>query len=203
LENTKPPTNEGRESEVQAALLGVLLKEGSVRLGAAVRDLAKSEGLPSYVVARSICKMAADGSVRLEPAPSPGGIGGFFSLSNGKYLLLLLLPFVTGVSILESQASLAIQYLRIVSGSFVVLVLPGYGLIKVLYPSKELSTLEVWVYSGITSLALIPFLSLALNYSRWGITLDSTSGSFMVVDVILLLAASIRSLAAKATTGPS
>lgn len=56
-------------------------------------------------------------------------------------------------------------YLRYVLGSVFVLFLPGYSLIKTLFPTKEIDNIERTAVSIGTSLALAPVVGLLLNYS--------------------------------------
>ncbi len=190
--------NDGSDDfRIRTALLGMVLQGKTNSLRPLILGVADSEKLPPHMVARALYKLSTEGAITLNTPAPPAGAAGFFSRWNLKYLLLLLVPFLTGIMIAESSVSLAVEYARIVLGLFVVLVLPGYGLVKLLYPSKELSLLHVWVYSGALSLALIPLIGLALNHTRWGITADSTFGSFVVVDLVFLLAASLRSLSSR------
>ena len=63
--------------------------------------------------------------------------------------------------------------LRVILGSIVVLFLPGYATIEALYPKEgELSSLERLALSIGLSLAIVPLIGLALNYTPWGIRLN-------------------------------
>jgi uncharacterized membrane protein len=62
--------------------------------------------------------------------------------------------------------------LRIVVGAFFVLFFPGYTLISSLFPRrKDLDSIERIALSIGLSLAVVPLIGLALNYTPWGIRL--------------------------------
>ncbi len=63
--------------------------------------------------------------------------------------------------------------IRIVLGLPFVLLLPGYVLVAALYPRKEdLDSIERAALSFGLSIAIVPLIGLALNYSPWGIRLN-------------------------------
>jgi uncharacterized membrane protein/LysM repeat protein len=63
--------------------------------------------------------------------------------------------------------------IRIVLGLPFVLLLPGYVLVAALYPRKEdLDPIERAALSIGLSIAIVPLIGLALNYSPWGIRLN-------------------------------
>ena len=82
---------------------------------------------------------------------------------NVLVAVLVLLIFVFPTSVL-----------RIVLGLPFVLLFPGYVLLCALYPRKgSISGVGMMALSCGLSLAVVPLIGLALNYSPWGITLNS------------------------------
>ena len=78
-------------------------------------------------------------------------------------LTLLLQPLIYGLSI---------EPLRIALGLAFVLFFPGYVLVSALYPRQErLDGVERVALGLGLSLALVPLIGLALNFSPWGIRL--------------------------------
>lgn len=62
---------------------------------------------------------------------------------------------------------------RIIFGLLLVLFLPGYSLIAILFPRKDdLGRIERVALSFISSIAIVPLLGLALNYTSYGIKLS-------------------------------
>ena len=67
----------------------------------------------------------------------------------------------------------SLEPIRIVLGLPFVLLLPGYVLVAALYPRKEdLDSVERAALSFGLSIAIVPLIGLALNYSPWGIRLN-------------------------------
>ena len=78
-------------------------------------------------------------------------------------LTLFLQPLVYGVPF---------EPVRVALGLMLVLFSPGYVLVSALYPRREQLTGVERVALGLgLSLALVPLLGLALNFSPWGIRL--------------------------------
>ncbi|MCX6690274.1 MAG: DUF1616 domain-containing protein [Methanoregula sp.] len=64
-------------------------------------------------------------------------------------------------------------FLRILFGLPMVLFIPGYTLIAALFPgSKDIDGIERIALSFGLSIAVVPLIGLALNYTPWGIRLD-------------------------------
>lgn len=83
--------------------------------------------------------------------------------------------------------------LRIVFALPVVLFIPGYALIAALFPGKEeIDTLERVALSFGLSIAVVPLIGLALNYTPWGIRLDPIVLSLVLFTVIMVMVAHYR-----------
>ncbi|MEM4617514.1 MAG: DUF1616 domain-containing protein, partial [Ignisphaera sp.] len=82
---------------------------------------------------------------------------------------------------------------RYILGSISVLFLPGYVLIEALYPKEQdLSSLERLALSIGLSLAVVPLIGLLLNYTPWGIRLESVLISLTIFIAIMAIVASYR-----------
>ncbi|CAJ37111.1 conserved hypothetical protein [Methanocella arvoryzae MRE50] len=83
--------------------------------------------------------------------------------------------------------------IRFALGLVMVLFLPGYAFIAALYPGKEdLGNLERAVLSVGLSIILVPFTGYILNYTIWGITLNSILLSVTALLLVCLLVAFVR-----------
>ena len=85
-----------------------------------------------------------------------------------------------------------IVYARYILGSIFVLLLPGYSLIKALFPAKELDNIERIALSIGMSLALVPITGLLLNYTPWGIRLTPVTLSLLALTTTFATAAVLR-----------
>jgi hypothetical protein len=86
-----------------------------------------------------------------------------------------------------------IVYIRYVLGSIFVLGLPGFTLIKALFPSKkEMDSIERVALSIGLSLAIVPIVGLLLNYTPWGIRLTPITISLLALTITFATTALIR-----------
>ncbi|HAG08847.1 MAG TPA: hypothetical protein DCK87_04690 [Desulfotomaculum sp.] len=92
-------------------------------------------------------------------------------------LYLLGLSFILALTIIFGKTSEDVyptwgHYLRVILGLPFILFFPGYALIAALFPNKDdLPGIERVALSFGLSIAVVPLLGLALNYTPWGIRL--------------------------------
>lgn len=73
-------------------------------------------------------------------------------------------------------------YVRYILGSLFVLYLPGFAVVESLFPRKgDITSLERLALSIGSSLALVPLIGLTLNYSPWGIRLNTVFTSLAIL----------------------
>jgi uncharacterized membrane protein len=84
-------------------------------------------------------------------------------------------------------------YGRYVLGGVFVLFLPGFMLISALYPrSEDLDELERVALSIGLSLAIVPLIGLALNYTPWGIRLEPVMVSLALFSEVMAVVCVVR-----------
>jgi hypothetical protein len=103
----------------------------------------------------------------------------FWGAAAATLLSLVLITATSGPAI----------YLRYAFGSLLVLFLPGYSLIELLYPKKELDELTRFALSIGLSLALVPLAGLVLNYTPLGIRLLPVALSLSGLTLVFLVLA--------------
>jgi len=82
---------------------------------------------------------------------------------------------------------------RVVLGLLLVLFLPGYSLIAALFPRRDdLDGIERIALSFGLSIAVVPLLGLALNYTTYGIRLVPILAVLSVFTVSLAVIAGVR-----------
>ena len=91
-------------------------------------------------------------------------------------------------------------YIRYVLGSIFVLLLPGYSLIKTLFPTREIDNIERTALSIGMSLALVPLVGLLLNYTPWGIRLTPVTLSLLALTTFLTITGLQREYTEKTKT---
>jgi len=152
----------------------------------------------------AVLKIQSEGKIRLVSSSLP------VSLRFGTYLRTnkaLWYWATVAIAILSMASAVLIRenfypwsYFRNVFGLIFVLWLPGYTLLKVLFPvnvpktelSMNLTNEERIVLSVIMSLALLVLIGLALNFSPWGINLTTIVLSLLMFSLVFATAAIIR-----------
>lgn len=109
------------------------------------------------------------------------------------YWITIILVTTTALTVFTIQEnSFPLIFVRNVLGAIFVLFLPGYSLIKTLFPEKELGTIEYTVLSIGMSLALVPIIGLILYYTPWGIETTPITIILLTLTIIFATVAIIR-----------
>ncbi len=100
----------------------------------------------------------------------------------------------TILSILSIYTPIVNQtFLRIILSLPLLLFIPGYVLLAVLFPdSADIDTIERIVLSIGTSIVITPLIGMCMNYTPWGIRLDPILFSLSGLIVVLVIIAVIR-----------
>lgn len=109
------------------------------------------------------------------------------------YWITIILAATTALAVFTIQGdSNPLLYIRNTLGAIFVLFLPGYSLIKLLFPEKEIDHLERTALSIGTSLALVPLTGLIFNYTQWGIQTVPITLSLLTLTILFATAAITR-----------
>jgi uncharacterized membrane protein len=85
------------------------------------------------------------------------------------------------------------SFLRVILALPLILIIPGYILMAVLFPdSRDVDAIERIVLSIGTSIVITPLIGLCLNFTPWGIRLDPLIISLTSVIIVLVIIAGIR-----------
>jgi len=118
------------------------------------------------------------------------------------YWITIILTLTTALLVFTiPENAFPLVYARYILGSIFVLWLPGYTLIKALFPEKELDSIERAALSIGMSLALVPMIGLLLNYTPWGIRRTPITISLLAVTFTFATAAIIRDQQTKLKQG--
>ena len=83
--------------------------------------------------------------------------------------------------------------MRIILGIPFVLFFPGYTLIAALFPRKDsMENVQRLALSFGMSIAVVLLIGLILNYTPWGITLESVLGSTAAFIIIISIVSWVR-----------
>jgi len=107
-----------------------------------------------------------------------------FRWEHELHLVIALSLILAAVIFLDGGGLL--HYLRVALGLPFVLFFPGYVLIAALFPKKDdLDGIERTALSFGLSIAVVPLIGLALNYTPWGIRLVPVLSSLIVFIIIM------------------
>ena len=176
------------------AILNVVSEAEGLNTEEIITRVAARSNRKRYEVARNLYQLSIQGTIKLEDPNPPRNILGFaWSVYSLWFWVLLVLVGTAIVSIYLLPQVTPYIYLRYVAGALFVLYLPGYSLIAALYPRKDdLTPLERLALSIGLSLALVPLVSLILNYTPFGIRLNPVFASLSLLTVALAGLAVVR-----------
>lgn len=120
-------------------------------------------------------------------------LGYIFSSKGIWFWAVIVTVIVTSfIVLIESEASSVLVYPRYLLGFAFVLILPGFALIKILFPIKGLDFFESLTLSIGISLAIVPLVVLILNFTPWGIGTYSVTMGLLMFTILLAIVAEIR-----------
>jgi hypothetical protein len=145
-----------------------------------------------------------------QPQPSPSNISTYLRTSQASwYWITIIFALLTLISVFLIPENLQpVSYLRNVVGAIFVLYLPGYTLIKTLFPvempiktsEENFNRIERFVLSISMSLVVVPIVGLLLNYTPWGIGLVPMTFTIFAFSMLFSATAVIREHQAKMKT---
>ena len=161
-------------------------------------NLTKSETsvIPEEMILQHILRLESQGKITLkEPLiQTPPKLSTYLKTTEATwYWITIILATTTALTVFTIQEnSYPLIYIRNILGAIFVLFLPGYSLIKLLFPKKEIDNIERTVLSIGMSLALVPITGLILNYTPWGIKTTPITLSLLTLTILFATAAIIR-----------
>jgi len=157
--------------------------------------------IPEQKILEHILHLHDHGKIVLKehPAPSPPLIKNYILSTKANWYWTIIAVAIATVTLVFTvpENAYPLIYARYVLGSIFVLFLPGYSLIKALFPTRELDNIERLALSIGMSLALVPIAGLLLNYTPWGIRTTPVTLSLLALTTTLATAAVIREHEAK------
>ena len=134
--------------------------------------------------------------------PLPPTIKAFLLSKNASwYWLTIALVTTTSISVfIIPENSFLLSYLRLTLGAIFLLFLPGYVIIKAIFPiniqintkSQSIDQIERIALSIGLSISLTPMVGLILNFTPWGIRLIPITLSLLLLTIIFATIAILR-----------
>jgi len=189
--------NCARSEPIERQLINLIKKEKPQSIEQLVHLAKEKFSLKEKEALDHIIKLLNQEKIRLteEAKVTPRQLRTYLQTSETYWFWTTILLALTTVIIVFTipENAYPIVYIRYILGSIFVLWLPGYTLIKALFPTKhELDTIERLALSIGLSLAIVPIVGLLLNYTPWGIRLTPITLSLLALITCFATAALIR-----------
>jgi hypothetical protein len=192
------------DSEVSEKLMEMVRETSPETVKALIARAHEELGIPEDRLLKLVVGLQNDGKLNLISPPEtvPANLTNYvFSTFAAWFWVIIILSSATTISVfLISEGAYPLVFIRYVLGTVFILFLPGYSLVKALFPSKEIDNIERIALSMGLSLALVPMVGLLLNYTPWGIRLTPVTLSLLALTVLLATTALIREHQIKAST---
>lgn len=160
-------------SDLEERALGLVRERSPETVEELAGLLVDEAGVSRQEALEVVVDLEARGLLRLTfpPGVVPVGLGGYlFSRGSQWFWAVMAASAVATLMVFTvTGGGDPLMYARYALGSFFVLFLPGFSLVKALFPTDEIGGIERVALSIGMSLALVPMVGLLLNYTPWGI----------------------------------
>lgn len=178
-------------SALERRVVERLSRDEPVPLGELVNELSKETGCSPDGAAQVMMALESRGLVEISEGEPYTSLAGYAASPLSSWFWGALAATAVSLALLLATSGAALD-LRYAFGTLFVLFLPGYALLKALYPNKEPDGLTRFALSIGLSIALVPLVGLVLNYTPLGLRLGPVAASLAVLTAALLSAALAR-----------
>jgi hypothetical protein len=188
-------------------LLTRLIEEEKPESVKKLTDLAKARlSISKEEIVRHVLYLQAEGKVilRRPSQPTSSALTGYLKTKEASWFwaTITLAVTTTLVVFIIPEDAVPQVYIRNVLGAAFLTGVPGYSLVRALFPlSKQsenngakIDTIERVALSIGLSLALVPLVGLLLNYTQWGVSLAPVMLSLLTLTAVLATIALTREL---------
>ena len=184
------------DPEIPEKILRLVKASSPETVESLIEDAHAELKVPKDIVLKHIIELQNEGKLKLTSPPEsvPTSLSTYiYSIHAVWFWVIIVLSIATTISVFTiPEKAYPYVYLRYILGSIFVLFLPGYSLIKTLFPTREIDNIERTALSIGMSLALVPLVGLLLNYTPWGIRLTPITVSLLSLTIILSIAGLFR-----------
>jgi len=167
--------NVSMDKSVDECILQIITEKNPETIEQLVELVRQEIDFPEKEILKHTLSLQSEGKIRLKKT-SPATKFSAYTITSRAYWYWATLIF-TGVTVLlvlqVPENAYPIVYVRYFFGSIFVLLMPGYALIRALYPAKRLDGIERIGLSIGMSIALVCLDAFLLNFSPWKITVLS------------------------------
>jgi hypothetical protein len=185
------------DSKIEQCILELVKKENPENVEQLLKLTKEKLSLKEGEALKHIMKLINDEKIKLKEPPksTPQSLKPYIRSTEAYWFWTTIsLAIATVITVFTvPEDAYPIVYIRYVLGSIFVLWLPGFTLIKALFPSKkEMDSIERSALSIGLSLAIVPIVGLLLNYTPWGIRLMPITLSLLALTITFATTALIR-----------
>jgi len=122
-----------------------------------------------------------------------------FSTNATWFWIIITLSITTVITVFKiPEKAVPYVYVRHILGSIFVFLLPGFSLIKTLFPKREINSIERIALSIGVSLTVVPLVGFLLINTPWGIGLTPITLSLLTLTAFLTITGLLREYNARA-----
>lgn len=188
---------ESAAQKIDAYILQIVAEKKPETLGQLITLVQEEFHYPDKELLRHILSLQNEGKIafKKEPVPPPKLPRYLVSRKALWYWATIFFTAATTVLVFKAPENVyPLSYFRIVLGTFFVLLLPGYSLVRALFASKKLDAVERTGLSIGMSIALVSLDAFFLNFTPWKITLSSIVWTLAFLIAILATGAFLNEL---------
>jgi len=167
--------NVSMDKSVDECILQIIREKNPETIERLVELVRQEVDFSEKEILKHILLLQSEGRIRLKGTSLAAKSSTYAILSRAYwYWATLIFTGVTVLLVLEvPENAYPIVYARYFFGSLFVLLMPGYALIRALYPAKRIDSIERIGLSIGMSIALVCLDAFLLNFSPWKITVLS------------------------------
>jgi len=184
------------DAEISERILELVEESSPGTVESLIEQAHREFEVPKDLLLKHIIELQNEGKLTLTSLPRsiPASLKTYIISINAIWFwAIIILSTATTISIFTiTEKAYPYIYFRYILGSIFILFLPGYSLIKALFPTNEIDNIERTALSIGMSLTLVPLVGLLLNYTIWGIRLTPITVSLLSLTIILSIAGLIR-----------
>jgi hypothetical protein len=189
---------------VEEAIIQVIEKYKPETTQQLIKLLKHRLQLTEIEIAERVTQLHRDGRIKLEEnfiiSPAPKSLKVYLRTKSAYwYFVAVVLTLASAMAVFGIRENAPESFIRYFFGFIYVLVLPGYSLVRVLFPGGQFTLqgnmridgLMRFSFSAVFSIAIVSMVGLALNYI-WVVTLDTLVLSLSSFTILLATVGVVR-----------
>jgi hypothetical protein len=195
--------NEKTDDQIMQLIIDTAKKQKPETEKQLIEMVRQATTIPEEKIVKALLQLEREGKISFtkKENPLPTKLETYlFSEKARWYWTTIGLAITTTIVVFTIPSTSQLVYARSALGIIFLIFLPGYALVKMLYPEKvpiktsseNLDCIERVALSLVLSLALAPLVGLILNYTPFGIRTTPIVLSLLALTVLFATAAIIK-----------